>query len=156
MSDQDVKFSENDLFWSIIIMFQSKITLEEYLKSVQHEEAAGTNVSLDDIDMIPNLEEEDGETVEENIFKSKVSTNMNSSLITIPDNFKDDKEGDDYEQNQRSNRLLASEEVTHSLAPTPRLGKKNDACIKDSGQLENSTALRDEGGVAPASRSFML
>ncbi|KAJ8429026.1 hypothetical protein Cgig2_000373 [Carnegiea gigantea] len=57
-------------------------------------------------------------------------------------------------ENQRSNRLLASEKVPHSLAPTPRLGKKNDACIKDSGQLENSTVLRDKGGIAPTSRSL--
>ena len=72
-------------------MFWSIITLEEYVKSVQHEDAAGEDVSLDDIDRIPDLDEEDGETVEENIFESRVSTNMNSLLITILNDFKDDK-----------------------------------------------------------------
>ena len=73
-------------------MFRSRITLEEYLKSVQHEDAAGEDVSLDDIDMIPDLEEEEVEHVGENNFESRVSINMNPSLINIPDNFKDDKE----------------------------------------------------------------
>ena len=73
-------------------MFRSRITLEEYLKSIQHEDAAGEDVSLDDIDMIPDLEEEEVEHVGENIFESRVSINMNPSLINIPDNFKDDKE----------------------------------------------------------------
>jgi len=40
-------------------MFQSEIILEEYLKSVQHEDAASEDISLDEIDMIPHLEEED-------------------------------------------------------------------------------------------------
>ncbi|KAJ8426929.1 LOW QUALITY PROTEIN: hypothetical protein Cgig2_006751 [Carnegiea gigantea] len=73
-------------------MFQSKITLEEYLKFVQHEDAASEDASSDDIDMIPDIEEEDVETVQENIFKSRVSINMNPSLITLADDFKDDKE----------------------------------------------------------------
>ncbi|KAJ8436268.1 LOW QUALITY PROTEIN: hypothetical protein Cgig2_011540 [Carnegiea gigantea] len=42
--------------------------------------------------MIPNLEEKDVETVEENIFESGVSINMSPCLITILDDFKDDKE----------------------------------------------------------------
>ena len=65
---------------------------QEYLKSVQHEDAAGEDVCLDDIDMIPDLEEEEVEHVGENNFESRVSINMNPSLINIPDNFKDDKE----------------------------------------------------------------
>jgi len=72
-------------------MFRSGITLEKYLKSIQHEDAACEDVSLDDIDMIHDLEEE-VETVEENIFESRVSVNMNPSLITIADDFKDDNE----------------------------------------------------------------
>ena len=73
-------------------MFRSRITLEEYLKSVQHEDAAGEDVSLDDIDVIPELEEEEVEHVGENIFESTVLINMNPSLINVPDDFKDDKE----------------------------------------------------------------
>ncbi|KAJ8424882.1 hypothetical protein Cgig2_017974 [Carnegiea gigantea] len=77
---------------SVIIMFRSRITLEEYLKSVQHEDEASEDVSLDDIDMIPDSKEEEVEHVRKNIFESRVSINMNPSLINIPDNFKDDKE----------------------------------------------------------------
>ncbi|KAJ8422326.1 hypothetical protein Cgig2_011618 [Carnegiea gigantea] len=73
-------------------MFRFRITLENYLKSIQHEDAACEDVSLDDIDMILDLEEEEVKTIEEDIFKLRVSINMNSSLITIPDDFKDDKE----------------------------------------------------------------
>ena len=73
-------------------MFRSSITLEEYLKFVQHEDAASEDVSLDDVDMIPDLEEEDVEHVGENIFESRFSINMNPSLINIHDDFKDDKE----------------------------------------------------------------
>jgi len=79
-------------FCNIIIMFRSRVTLEEYLKSVQQEDAAGEDVSLDDIDMTPDLEEEEIDTVGENIFESRVSIDMNPSLITIPDDFKDDKQ----------------------------------------------------------------
>ena len=50
-------------------MFRSRVTLEEYLKSVQHEDAASEDVSLDDIDMTPDLEEEEIETIGENIFE---------------------------------------------------------------------------------------
>ena len=67
-------------------MFRSRITLEEYLKSAQHEDATGEDVSLHNIDMIPNFEEE-VEHVGENIFESRVSINMNPSLINIPDDF---------------------------------------------------------------------
>ncbi|KAJ8433691.1 LOW QUALITY PROTEIN: hypothetical protein Cgig2_030078 [Carnegiea gigantea] len=74
----------------VIIMFQSRITLEEYFKSVQHEDAVGEDVSLNDIDMILDLEEEEVE--HGGYFRSRVSINMNPSLINIPDNFKDDKE----------------------------------------------------------------
>jgi len=73
-------------------MFRSWITLEEYLKSVQDEDVAGEDVALDNIDMIPNLEEEEVEHVQENIFESRVLITMNPSLINIPDDFKDDKE----------------------------------------------------------------
>ena len=79
-------------FYSIVIMFRSRVALEEYLKSVQHEDAAGEDVSLDDIDMTPDLEEEEIETVGENIFESRVSIDKNPLLITIPDDFKDNKE----------------------------------------------------------------
>jgi len=40
-------------------MFRSRITLEEYLKSVEHEVAAGEDISLDDINMDTELEEND-------------------------------------------------------------------------------------------------
>jgi len=71
-------------------MFRSRVTLEEYLKSIGHEAATSEDVSLDDIDMFPNLEEDLG-TMEEDTCDSRVSMNMNSSLITIPEDFKDDK-----------------------------------------------------------------
>ena len=47
-------------------------------------------MSLDTIDMIPDLEEE-VEHIKENIFESRVSINTNPSLINISDDFKDDK-----------------------------------------------------------------
>ncbi|KAJ8422360.1 hypothetical protein Cgig2_033888 [Carnegiea gigantea] len=78
-------------------MFRSRITLEEYLKSVQHEDVAGEDVSLDNIDMIPGFKEE-VEHVGENIFESRVSINMNPSLINIPDDFKDDKEEKEHQR----------------------------------------------------------
>jgi len=71
-------------------MFRSKLILEEYLKSVQYEDAASEDISLDDIDVIPDLDVEDAGTSEENTFESRVSINMNSSLITIPHYSKDD------------------------------------------------------------------
>ena len=43
-------------------------------------------MSLDNIDMILDFEEE-VEHVGENIFESRVSINMNPSLINIPDDF---------------------------------------------------------------------
>ncbi|KAJ8433720.1 hypothetical protein Cgig2_004349 [Carnegiea gigantea] len=73
-------------------MFGSRIILEEYLKSIQHKDAAGEDVSLDDIDMILDLEEEEVKHVGENIFESRVSINMSPSLINILHDFKDDKE----------------------------------------------------------------
>ncbi|KAJ8441284.1 hypothetical protein Cgig2_013699 [Carnegiea gigantea] len=76
---------------------RARITLEEYLKSVQHEDTAGEDVSLDNIDMIPDFEEE-VEHVGENIFESRVSINMNPSLINIPDDFKDDKEEKEHQR----------------------------------------------------------
>ncbi|KAJ8428047.1 hypothetical protein Cgig2_024099 [Carnegiea gigantea] len=98
-------------------MFRSRVTLEEYLKSIQHEDAAGEDVSLDDIDMIPDLEEEEEvETAGENIFESRVSINMNPSLITIPDDFKDDKE--DITVNIVKRKMGASE-VVFSEATVP-------------------------------------
>jgi len=42
--------------------------------------------------MFPNLKEEDLATMEEDTCDSRVLMNMNSSLITIPDDFKDDRE----------------------------------------------------------------
>ncbi|KAJ8427893.1 hypothetical protein Cgig2_008511 [Carnegiea gigantea] len=205
-------------------MFRSKITLEEYLKSVQHEDAVGEDVSLNDIDMIHDLDEEDVEHVGEDIFESRVSINMNPSLINIPDNFKDDNEdiavdivkrktgasevvfseatvpietfayhklmgpessrrvrgvgsgvtstqlnakrncqsriepsdssiGDDVEENQMNNTPLVGEPIRDSLAATPTLAKNNEVYIKDAGQIENTTVLRDKGGAAHTSRS---
>ena len=49
-------------------MFRSRVTLEEYLKSVQHEDATGEDLSLDDIHVIFDLEHEEVATAEENIF----------------------------------------------------------------------------------------
>ncbi|KAJ8435525.1 hypothetical protein Cgig2_014444 [Carnegiea gigantea] len=99
---------------------------------------------LDDIDMIPDLEEEEVEHVGENIFESRVLINMNPSLINIPDDFKDDKEGDDVEENQRNNTPLAGEPIRDTLIIMPTLAKNNGAYIKDAGQIENTTVLRDK------------
>ncbi|KAJ8428929.1 hypothetical protein Cgig2_001020 [Carnegiea gigantea] len=99
-----------------IIMFRSRVTLEEYLKSIQHEDAAGEDVSLDDIDMIADLEEEEVEHVGENIFESRVSINMNPSLINILDNFKDDKEDIDVDIVKRK---TGASEVVFSEATVP-------------------------------------
>ncbi|KAJ8424710.1 hypothetical protein Cgig2_025459 [Carnegiea gigantea] len=155
-------------------MFRSKITLEEYLKSVQHEDAVGEDVSLNNIDMIPDFDEEEVEHVGENIFESRVSINTNLFLINIPHDFKDDKDGcfrsgiseatvpaetfayhklmgpesDDIKENQRNNTPLASEPLRDTSITTPTSAKNNEAYIKDVGQIENTTILRDKGGAA--------
>ena len=49
-------------------MFRTQITSKEYLKSVQHEDATGEDLSLDDIHVIFDLEHEEVATAEENIF----------------------------------------------------------------------------------------
>jgi len=73
-------------------MFRSRITLEECLKYVQHEDAEDEDISLDNINMIVDLEEEDDvEIVEDNIFESIVLINMNYLFITTHNDFKDDK-----------------------------------------------------------------
>ncbi|KAJ8425573.1 hypothetical protein Cgig2_013919 [Carnegiea gigantea] len=177
-------------------MFRSRITLEEYLKSVQHEDAAGEDVSLDGIDMIPDLEEEEVEHVGENIFESRVLINMNPSLINIPDNFKDDKEGkfllpDGVQVNQKILKSVGErvrgfkyslrckyvkedtiEEALYNLEKRKRPSavgdqiwvglvdyffsekfQNNEVYIKDAGQIENTTVLRDKGEAAYTSRS---
>jgi len=63
---------------------------------------------------------------------------------------------DDYEDNQRTNRSLASEHTTDTLATAPKLCNHNETYIKEASQIENSTVLRDEGGVAPTSRSALV
>ncbi|KAJ8437811.1 hypothetical protein Cgig2_021353 [Carnegiea gigantea] len=133
-------------------MFRSRITLEEYLKFIQHEVAAREDVSLDDIDMIPNLEEEEVGTAGKNIFHSRVSINMNPSLISIPVDFKDDKEGDDVEENQRTNTSSAGKHIRDNLITTPALAKNNEAYVEGACQIENSTILRDKGGATHTSR----
>ncbi|KAJ8422747.1 hypothetical protein Cgig2_000381 [Carnegiea gigantea] len=122
------------------IMFQSRITSKEYHKSVQHEDVAGEDVSLDDIHITFDLEEEEVKTTEENIFESRVSINMNPSFITIPDDFKDDKsnlvKGDDVEENQKNNTAFASEHLRDTLTTMPTLAKNNEAYIKDLNSLQ--------------------
>lgn len=74
-------------------MFRSRITLEQYLKSVEHEAAAGEDTALDDINMAPDLEEEeDIEINEEEELDSIVWTNANPAHISIVEDFKDDHE----------------------------------------------------------------
>ena len=73
-------------------MFRSRITLEGYLHFIQHEDTAGEEVSLDDIDMISDKEEEEVETNKETIFNSRVLINVNPYLVAMPYDFKDDKE----------------------------------------------------------------
>jgi len=77
-------------------MFRSRITLEEYLKSVEHEVAAGEDISLDDINMDTELEENDDdddvEINEQDDLHSKVFANVNHAHISIPEDFKDDQE----------------------------------------------------------------
>ncbi|KAJ8435657.1 hypothetical protein Cgig2_015662 [Carnegiea gigantea] len=193
-------------------------------------------MSLDDIDMIPNLEGAEVKHVGENIFESRVSINMNLSLISIPDDFKDDKEniavdvvkrkmgalevvfseatilaetfachklmgpgssarvrgvrfgvtsnqvngkrncqsgtepsdssivsllltdvqslrqeGDDVEENQRSNTPSAGKPKRDTLTTMPILAKNNEAYIKGASQIDNTTVLRDKGGAAHTS-----
>ena len=52
-------------------MFRSRITLEEYLKPIQHEDAVGENMSLN-INMISDLEEQDVGTVRREYFWIKI------------------------------------------------------------------------------------
>ncbi|KAJ8423241.1 hypothetical protein Cgig2_030094 [Carnegiea gigantea] len=240
-------------------MFRSRITLEECLKSVQHEDVVGENMSLDDIDMIPDLEEEEVEHEKEHqrepgplewfmethqdkegpyhepttkkfvdiavdIVKRKTgasevvfseaivlietfayhklmgpessgrvrgngsgvtSTQLNakrncqsrikpsdSSIVSLllkevqslhqevtylksqrTDDARVLSQGDDVEENQRNNTPLVAEPIRDSLAATPTLAKNNEVYIKDASQIENTTVLRDKGGVAHTSRS---
>ena len=64
--------------------------MKEYLKSNEHETLAGKDVSLDDIDIISNLEEEDVQPFEQNGFESRILTNVNLALIRILEGFHDD------------------------------------------------------------------
>ncbi|KAJ8427761.1 hypothetical protein Cgig2_024305 [Carnegiea gigantea] len=61
--------------------------------------------------------------------------------------------GDDVEENQRNNTPLVGEPIRDSLEATPTLAKNNEVYIKDGGQIENTTVLRDKGGAAHTSRS---
>ena len=76
-------------------MFRSRFTLEEYLKSVEHEVAAGEDMSLDDLDMVIDLEDDNDDDVEVNeqdALDSDVFANVNPAHISIPEDFKDDQE----------------------------------------------------------------
>ena len=74
-------------------MFRPRITLEKYLKFVEHEAAAGGDTLLDDINIAPDLEEEDDvEINEEEELNSNVWKNINLAHISIPEDFKDDHE----------------------------------------------------------------
>jgi len=64
-------------------MLLYRITLEEYLRSIKHEDVAGEDISLDNVDIISDLEEEDLETIKETMFDSRVLINMDSSMIII-------------------------------------------------------------------------
>ncbi|KAJ8426129.1 hypothetical protein Cgig2_000997 [Carnegiea gigantea] len=112
-------------------MVRPRIALEEYLKSIEHKEAACEDLSLDNIDMTLDLEEDDLETIEENTFELRVSIEMNSSLITIPDNYKDDREHDNVGDDQRDNTPLASEHIRCTLATVSALAKNYETYIKD-------------------------
>ncbi|KAJ8438347.1 hypothetical protein Cgig2_015274 [Carnegiea gigantea] len=67
--------------------------------------------------MIPNFEEE-VEHVGENIFESRVSIDMNPSLINIPDDFKDDKEDKEgsYHELATKKFMTGASEVVFSEA----------------------------------------
>ena len=72
-------------------MFRSRITLEQYLQSVEHEPVAGEDTFSDDINIVLDLEEEeDVEINEEEELNSAVWTNVNPAHISIPEDFKDD------------------------------------------------------------------
>ncbi|KAJ8433973.1 hypothetical protein Cgig2_033771 [Carnegiea gigantea] len=146
-----------------------QITSEEYLKSIQHEDVVGEDVSLDDIDMILDLEDQEVKTVGQNIFKSRVLINMNPVLsprlmilkMTKREVFVDNLSTselensmvDDVEDNQRNNTLLDGEHIRDILAIMPTLAKNNEAYIKDASQIKNSTILRDKARASHASRS---
>ncbi|KAJ8426168.1 hypothetical protein Cgig2_003189 [Carnegiea gigantea] len=102
--------------------------------------------------MIPDLDEEEVEHIGENIFESRVLINMTSFLINVSDDFKDDKEGDDVEENQRNNTPLVGEPIRDTLTTTHTLAKDNEVYIKDACQIENTTVLTDKGGAAHTSR----
>ncbi|KAJ8435889.1 hypothetical protein Cgig2_010922 [Carnegiea gigantea] len=125
-----------------------KITLEEYLKSVQHEDAAGEDVSSDDIDMIPDLEEEEEEVehVGEDIFESRVSINMNPSLINIPNNFKDDKEDivvDIVKQKTGASEVVFSKATVpiETVSYHKLMGPKSSGRVRGVGSGVTSTQL---------------
>ncbi|KAJ8435545.1 hypothetical protein Cgig2_034116 [Carnegiea gigantea] len=60
--------------------------------------------------------------------------------------------GDDVEENQRTTTPLAGEHIRDTLATTPTLAKNNEVYIKDAGQIENSTVLRDKSRATHTSR----
>jgi len=62
-------------------MVWSRITLEEYLRSIEHETPAEKDVSLDDFDMVPDLEEENVKVDKGHGFESRISIDVNLLLL---------------------------------------------------------------------------
>lgn len=104
-------------------MFRSRITLEEYLKSIEHETPVGEDVALDNINMMPDLEEEDVEADEDNAYESRISIDVNPSHISIPEDFNDDKEVLIIDEQGNAKRFggRISVNVAYKLLPPERI-----------------------------------
>ncbi|KAJ8426928.1 hypothetical protein Cgig2_006750 [Carnegiea gigantea] len=61
--------------------------------------------------------------------------------------------GDDVEENQKNNTPLAGKDIRYTPATMPTLAKNNEAYTKDAGQIQNFTALKNNGSAGHTSRS---
>ncbi|KAJ8438197.1 hypothetical protein Cgig2_001915 [Carnegiea gigantea] len=129
-------------------MFRPMIIFKGYLESVQHEDVVSEDVFLNDIDMIPDLKEEEVETVKENIFESRLMGPESSGMVK------------GVGSGVTSNHLNAKRKCQSGTEPSDSeivsllLKENREAYIKDTGQIENSTILRDNGGAIHTSRSL--
>ncbi|KAJ8429710.1 hypothetical protein Cgig2_004885 [Carnegiea gigantea] len=170
-------------------MVRSRVILEECLKSIQHEDAAGEDVSLDEIDMIPDLEEEEEvETARENIFESRdiavnivkrkvgASEMVFSKAILPVETFAHSKlmgpessgrvrgvgSGVTFNQLDTKHNCQRGTKTSDSSIVGLLLKEGNDVEENQrtntplAGQIETFTILRDKGGAAHTSRSPLV
>ncbi|KAJ8435632.1 hypothetical protein Cgig2_000298 [Carnegiea gigantea] len=62
------------------------------------------------------------------------------------------QESDDVKENQRNNTSLDGEPIRDTFTTMPTLAKNNEVYNKNTGQIKNTTVLRDKGGAAHSSR----